>query len=258
MENYMKKLLKSLAATVVSLAVTGVFADEGLKGRTITVAVSPNSPPMLFKDQNGQLQGADLEIFKGYCKSRGCNIDTKEYDWDGMLGAVASKQADVAFSGISITEKRGKVIDFSTPYYENSFNLVSLESKKIKIADLGQLKNYSIGYPRGMAYSDLIKTNLEPKGYYSLSDVKLYPSYNEVVTDLENGGIDLAFIEEPVYENYKFHQKLPINVSYTFKGVDHLGFAFQKSSPIRDDFNVYLQELGPEKLAAIMNTWLKS
>ncbi len=38
-----------------------------------------------------------------------------------MLGAVASGQADVAFSGISITDKRKKVIDFSEPYYINSF-----------------------------------------------------------------------------------------------------------------------------------------
>ncbi|WP_439864849.1 transporter substrate-binding domain-containing protein [Pseudomonas antarctica] len=254
----MRSLKKIMFASLLSLVAVAASANDMLKGKTLEVAVSPNSPPMLFKDQNGHLQGVDLEIFNGYCKSRGCTIKTTEYDWDGMLGAVASKQADLAFSGISITDKRKKVMDFSIPYYENSFNLVSMESKKLTLTDLSQLKKYSIGYPRGMAYADLIKNDLEPKGIYKVADAKLYPSYNEVITDLQNGNLDLAFIEEPVYDNYKFHQKLPITVSYSFKGVDHLGFAFQQGSPIREDFDAYLKELGPKKLAAIMDKWLKS
>lgn len=254
----MKHIKKIVLASLLAFTTTGTYAADVVKGKTLTVAISPNSPPMLFKDQNGKLQGVDLEIFTDYCKARGCKIETKEYDWDGMLGAVASKQADVAFSGISITDKRKKVMDFSDSYYENSFNLVSLASKKLTITDLSQLKKYSIGYPRGMAYTDLIKSDLEPKGYYKVADVKLYPSYNEAVTDLKNGNLDLAFIEEPVYDNYRFHQKMPLAISYSFKGVDHLGFAFQQGSPIRDDFNAYLKQLGPKKLAAIMDKWLKS
>ncbi len=58
-----------------------------------------------------------------------------------------------------------------------------------------------------MAYSDLIKNDLEPKGYYSLSKVKLYPTYNETMTDLKNGNLDLAFIEEPVYFTFKNKKK---------------------------------------------------
>lgn len=76
---------------------------------------------MLFKSADGKLQGIDLELFSSYCQSRHCKLNITEYAWDGMLGAVASGQADVAFSGISITDKRKKVIDFSEPYYINSF-----------------------------------------------------------------------------------------------------------------------------------------
>ena len=222
----------------------------------VKVAVSPASPPMLFEEQ-GQLKGADLEIFEGYCKARGCTLAITPYDWQGMLGAVSSGQADVAFSGISITAKRQEAMDFSQPYYDNTWHLVSLKSRNIKITDLADLKNYSIGYPRGMAYNDLIKNDLEPKGYYELSKVKLYPSYNEVVTDLQNGGLDLAFIEEPVLANYQYKLHLPLESSYSFSGFDQLGFAFVKGSKMRDDFDKYLQELGPETLKAILDRWLK-
>ena len=243
---------------LISLITIGIVAcSKGTDSKDIKVAVSPESPPMLF-DQQGQIVGADMDIFKGYCQSRGyTTLKITSYDWQGMLGAVSSGQADVAFSGISITDKRKEAMNFSKPYYDNSWHLVSLKSKNINIADLNQLKKYSLGYPRGMAYDDLIRKELEPKGYYSLSKVKLYPSYAEVVTDLQNGNIDLAFIEEPVFLNYQNKLKLPLQSAYVFKGYDKLGFAFAKESKLRDDFDKYLAELGPQKIQAILDKWMK-
>ena len=259
----MKKVLAVLGC-IVAIVLTGCSRDSGsdaAKGKSaaaakpIRVAVSPSSPPMLFED-GGKTVGADLEIFQGYCASRGCTIEIKPYDWQGMLGAVSSGQADVAFSGISITDKRKEAMDFSVPYYDNAWHLVSLASKDIKLDDLSNLKKYSIGYPRGMAYNDLIRTELEPKGYYTLAQVKLYPTYNEVIADLQNGNLDLAFIEEPVLANYKSKKKLPFESRYAFKGFDRLGFAFTKGSPLREDFDRYLAELGPDKLRAILDKWM--
>jgi polar amino acid transport system substrate-binding protein len=248
-----RRLLLSLIC-IISLGI--VACSKGGDSKEIKVAVSPAVAPMLF-EQNGQIVGVDMDIFQGYCQARGCTMKVTPYDWQGMLGAVASKQADVAFSGISITDKRKEVMDFSQPYYDNSWHLVALKSKNIQITDLNQLKKYSIGYPRGMAYDDLIKNDLEPKGYYSLSKVKLYPSYAEAVTDLQNGNLDLAFIEEPVLMNYENKLKLPLVSVYEFKGHDQLGFAFAKGSKLRDDFDKYLTELGPEKIKAIIDKWMK-
>jgi polar amino acid transport system substrate-binding protein len=220
-----RRTILSSFLCLVSVLIIGCSKQEDAK--VVRVAVSPNSPPMLFDDK-GKIVGADMAIFEGYCQSRGCTLKVTPYDWQGMLGAVSSGQADVAFSGISITDKRKEAMDFSKPYYDNAWHLVSTTKKNIVITDLSQLKKYSIGYPRGMAYDDLIRNELEPKGYYSLKDVKLYPSYAEVVTDLQNGNLDLAFIEEPVFANYKYKMKLPIESAYVFKGFDQLGFAFAK------------------------------
>jgi polar amino acid transport system substrate-binding protein len=78
-----------------------------------------------------------------------------------------------------------------------------------------------------------------------------------VVTDLQNGNLDLAFIEEPVFANFLFKLKLPVESAYAFSGFDKLGFAFKKDSARRDDFDKYLKELGPEKVKAIVDQWLK-
>ena len=248
----MKRFFLLLIAVLMAL---GIAACSKTDSKEIKVAVSPASPPMVF-EQNGKIVGADMDIFEGYCKARNCTFKVTPYDWQGMLGAVSSGQADVAFSGISITDKRKEVMDFSQPYYDNAWHLVSMKNRNIQIKDLSELKKYKIGYPRGMAYDDLIRNELEPKGYYSLSKVKLYPSYTEVITDLQNGNIDLAFIEEPVLANYVNKLKLPIESDYVFSGYDKLGFAFAKGSKLRDDFDAYLKELGPDKVKAILDKWM--
>lgn len=244
----MKTLILFLAGL---LLIAGCSKQDNAK--EIRVAVSPASPPNLF-EENGQTKGMDLEIFEGYCKSRGCSLKITSYDWQGMLGAVVGGQAEVAFSGISITDKRKEVMDFSQPYLENTWNLMSLKSRNIQFTDLAEWKNYSTGYPRGMAYTDFIKTQMEPKGLYSLDKVKLYPSYNEVLADLQNGQVDLAFLDGTVAAVYR--KQLPIQDAYVFTGFDRFGFAFPKGSPLRDDFDRYLKELGPEKLKVIADKWL--
>ena len=236
---------------ILALVIGGCAKKE--ETVTLKVAVCPTSPPNMF-EENGKYQGLDLEIFEGFCKARGYRYTITAYDWQGMLGAVISKQSDVAFSGISITEKRKEKMDFSRAYMDNTWNLISLKSRNIQIKDLAELKKYTIGYPRGMAYSAFIKDDLEPKGVYRLNDVKMYPTYNEVIADLKNGHLDLAFLDGSVATIYK--KKIDIRDSYVFTGFDTFGFAFPKGSELRADFDRYMNELGPEKLKAIIGKWL--
>jgi polar amino acid transport system substrate-binding protein len=246
----MKKFLPVLCAIV--LIFCGCSKPDSTSSE-LRAAVCAGSPPNLF-EENGKYQGLDLDIFEDFCKARGLKYKITNYDWQGMLGAVIAKQADVAFSGISITAKRKEVMDFSQPYMDNTWNLVSLKSRNITITDLADLKKYSIGYPRGMAYGPFIKNDLEPKGIYRLEDVKLYPTYNQVLADLKNGNLDLAFLDGSVAGIYK--KKMDIRDSYVFTGFDTFGFAFPKGSQLRADFDRYLKELGPEKLQAFIKKWI--
>ena len=247
-----RKFLAAFALGLSLLATAGCGKKEGSK--VINVAVTPASPPNLF-EENGQTKGLDYDLFDGYCKARGCTMNITAYDWQGMLGAVIGNKADVAFSGISITEPRKQVMDFSKPYMANDWDLVSLKSRNIKITNLDTLKNYTIGLPRGTAYMEFIKNKLEPQGIYKVDQVKLYPSNNESLADLQNGQVDLVFLDGTVASVYR--KKLPIQDSYVFAGIDKLGFAFPKGSALRADFDKYLDEQGPEKRQAIIDKWMK-
>src|SRR5690606_41925238 len=99
----------------------------------------------IIDDDNGKITGLGLDICEGYCKARGSTLASTSHDWQDMLGAIVSRQPDVAFSGISITDERKKVMDFAAPYMEHTWNLMSLDSRDIRIDDLAQLGQYTIG-----------------------------------------------------------------------------------------------------------------
>jgi polar amino acid transport system substrate-binding protein len=257
---FTRRHIAALIISAVAVTISGCEkqrteqAEKQSAGQIIRVAVSPASPPNLF-EENGQTRGLDLELFEGFCAQRSCTLEITSYDWQGMLGAVVSGKADVAFSGISITAARQEVMDFSEPYMENTWNLVSLASRDIVLSDLDTLANYTIGYPRGMAYTDFINNDLAPKGLYTIDKVKLYPSYNEVMMDLQNGQIDMAFLDGTVASVYR--KSLPIQDSYVFTGFDRFGFAFPKGSPLRAEFDQYLNDQGPEKRQEIIDRWMR-
>jgi len=251
-----KLIATSTCLLMMLLMVQSCSKSENKPNKVLQAAISPSIPPFMFENQ-GEPVGLDLEIFKGFCQSRGYTYQLKSYDFQGMLGAVASGQADVAFSGISITDQRMKVMDFSNPYVQNTWNLVSLKKRNIHITDLSQLKRYSIGFPTGAVFMAYITNEWQPKGIYTTNQVKLYPSVADALTDLNNGNLDLMFTDDSMLKTYVNKFKMPLVNSYEVPYADKLGFAFIKNSPIREDFNRYLAELGPEKINSMEIEWSK-
>jgi len=252
---FTKTLLLSTCISLALLSVACSKSDNNIT-KVLQVAISPSIPPFTFEEK-GQPVGVDVEIFKGFCESRGYTYKLKAYDFQGMLGAVASGQADVAFSGISITPTRLEVMEFSNPYIQNSWDLISLSKRNIHITNEAQIKNYSIGFPTGTVFMDYIKNEWAPKGIYPINRVKLYPSYSEAITDLNNGNLDFVFTDSSMLITYANKMKMPFISSYQIAYADKLGFAFKKGSPIREDFDKYLAELGPEKIKAMETKWSK-
>ena len=253
--SFAKTLLLSACVLLVLFSVACSKSDNKAS-KVLQAAISPSIPPFTF-EENGQPVGVDLEIFKGFCESRGYTYNLKAYDFQGMLGAVASGQADVAFSGISITPKRMEVMEFSNPYVQNAWDLISIDKRNIHITDLSQLKKYSIGFPTGAVFMGYIENEWAPKGIYPINQVKLYPSYSEALTDLNNGNLDLVFTDSSMLVTYVNKMKMPLISSYEIPYADKLGFAFIKGSPIRDEFNKYLAELGTEKIKTMEAKWSK-
>lgn len=216
--------------------------------KALRAAVCPTSPPNCFQ-QDQEYVGIDVEILRAFCEGRGGSFEVTAYDWAGMLGAVVAGRADVAFSGISITDKRKEVMDFSEPYMVNTLIIAALADRGVAIATTADWKNYKLGFVRGMYFGDLVKTTY--KDAYAYEDLKQYPSYNELLADLGNGNVDGAFMDSLVMADQKEKGIYDLATAFTLAEADNFGFAFPKGSALRDEFNQFLLEHAAEVQAII-------
>ena len=112
------------------------FEDEGTKiGVPIinnaenteeNFVVVTNCPfaPFEYIGDDGLAYGIDIEIAYEYAKAQGLNLIIKNIDFDALLNNVNAGYSDIAMAGMTITDDRLLVSDFTTPYYSASQKLI--------------------------------------------------------------------------------------------------------------------------------------
>ncbi|TNM61856.1 transporter substrate-binding domain-containing protein [Aliirhizobium smilacinae] len=107
--------MKTLAAgmfAAVTLA-TGAFAQEKTE---ITIATEGAFPPYNLTKPDGTLDGYDVELAHYLCDHMKIKCTIVAQAFDGMIPALNAGKFDAIMAGMSATEKRKEVIDFSMSY----------------------------------------------------------------------------------------------------------------------------------------------
>ena len=108
----MKKIILSAAALALSAGVA--FADG--HGKTIRLGTEGAYPPYNFLDDNGEVAGFEREVGDELCKRGELTCEWVTNEWDSIIPNLVSGNYDVIIAGMSITDERDEVIDFSDPY----------------------------------------------------------------------------------------------------------------------------------------------
>ncbi|MCX6068920.1 MAG: transporter substrate-binding domain-containing protein, partial [Chloroflexi bacterium] len=88
-----------------------------LAGKTITVAVENAYPPFNSVDEaTSKAGGWDYDTVAEICKRLNCKVEFKQAAWDGIFPAMQAGEYDMLADGVTFTEERAKIVDFSTPY----------------------------------------------------------------------------------------------------------------------------------------------
>jgi octopine/nopaline transport system substrate-binding protein len=134
------KFVKSVGLALIgtALAIGGASAQQ----KTIKIATEGAYAPWNFTDAGGKLDGYDVELANELCNRIKIKCEVIAQDWDGIIPALQAKKYDAIMAGMSITDERKKVIEFSTSY-ANSPNglLVAKNSPLAKMPGTGQAFN---------------------------------------------------------------------------------------------------------------------
>ncbi|MFQ3647627.1 MAG: transporter substrate-binding domain-containing protein [Anaerolineae bacterium] len=238
----MKKLL--LMLVLVLGALVPVSADEpalpDLGGRTVTVAVENAYIPFSYIDQEtGQAIGWDYDTLNEICLRLNCVLEYIETSWDGMINAVANGEFDVAPNGITITEERAQVVDFSVGYMSVVQRmLVQLgETRFSSAAEFVANPDLKLGVQQGT-------TNFLT-GQALVGDERLvvFTDFGAIVQALLVGDIDAMIADDVAGQGYVGENADRLTMLPDALSSDELGFIFPKGSELVEPFNIAIMSM---------------
>ena len=111
----MKTLLTAVVAAVIAFTGVAQAKDWG-KGSTVRIATEGAYAPWNHKDSSGKLVGFEIDLAADLCKRMKMKCEMIERLWKGTIAALRAGEFDAIMTGVSITEKRKKLIAFSRSY----------------------------------------------------------------------------------------------------------------------------------------------
>lgn len=144
-------------------------------------------PPYEMTTDSGEFEGIDIETAQAIADKLGLELQIDDMDFDAALLAVQQGKSDMVMAGVTVTDERQNVMDFTDSYATGIQSIIVKEDSDI--ASVDDLAGKKIGTQRGTT------------GYLYCSDdfgdenVVAYDNGLTAVQMLNNGQVDCVVID---------------------------------------------------------------
>ncbi len=143
----------------------------------LTMSTNAAFPPYEMTTDDGGFEGIDVEVAAAIAEKLGLELEVLDMGFSAALTAVQEGQSDIAMAGITVTEEREQVMDFSESYATGVQSVIVKEDSAIQSID-------------DLANADMIGCQADTTGYIYASDTPENGGYGEDhVTAYENGAL---------------------------------------------------------------------
>lgn len=173
----MKKL--AFSAAILAMTAGAAFADS--HGRTIRMGTEGAYPPYNFINDDGEVDGFERVLGDELCARAGLTCEWVTNDWDSIIPNLTSGNYDTIIAGMSITDERDEVIDFTQDY------ILPTPSIFVALSDDADLMGGVIA----------AQANTIQSGYIAESGAVLleFATPDETVAAVRNGEADAVFAD---------------------------------------------------------------
>ena len=143
-------------------------------------------------------EGIDIEIASAIADKLGLELVIDDMEFDSALLAVQNNAADVMLAGLSYSEDRDEVMDFTDSYATGVQVVIVKDGSGVTMDNLG---DYMIGTQRGTT-GYIYASDTPENGGYGEDHVIAYDNGATAVQELINGTIDAVIIDQAPAEEY--------------------------------------------------------
>ena len=124
---------------------------EYVKDKGTLVVGITDFEPMDYKDDNGNWIGFDADMARVVGKKLGVDVQFVEIDWDNKVMELDSKNIDVVWNGMTLTDEVTSSMECTDAYLNNAQVGVVPAEKADKYQDTDSLKDLSFAVEAGSA-----------------------------------------------------------------------------------------------------------
>ena len=228
----------SVASSAASSEAASTSAAAGelttVEAGKLTMATNAAFPPYEMTTDAGEFEGIDVDTAKAIAEKLGLELQIDDMDFDAALLSVQQGKADIVMAGVTVTDERKAVMDFSDSYATGIQSIIVPNDSEIASPD--DLAGKKIGTQRGTT------------GYIYCSDdfgdenVVAYDNGLTAVQALNNGQVDAVVIDNaPAKEFVAANPGLKVlDTSYA---EEDYAIGMAKGSALEDAVNKALEEL---------------
>lgn len=206
-------------------------------------------PPYEMTTDSGEFEGIDIETAQAIADKLGLELQIDDMDFDAALLAVQQGKSDMVMAGVTVTDERQNVMDFTDSYATGIQSIIVKEDSDI--ASVDDLAGKKIGTQRGTT------------GYLYCSDD--FGDENVVACDdgltavqmLNNGQVDCVVIDNaPAKEFIAANPGLKLLDTAYVEESYAIGIG-KGNTELKDAINTALEELKADgTLQAIVDKYI--
>ncbi len=239
--------------SLLSLIGCGEKKENAEGPKPLIVITSPDNPPFEFKDTatgGDKVIGFDMDVVQKLGEHLGRPIKVVEADFAALIPSLQSGRADIAIAELGASDERRKSVDFSDPYYINTFSLLVPEDSTVTSEK--ELNDKKLGAQLGSTNEALAHKWAET--IPGLSVISLN-KVGDLVQELKSGRLQAAVMGSTTA--HKIAASTPgvkVIVLNTSNG-GGLAIAFPKGSPLVVPTNEALKKMKGD-LDQIAEKWI--
>ena len=207
----------------------------------LTMSTNASFPPYEMVADDGSFEGIDIEVAGAIAQKLGLELQVDDMGFDAALQAAQTGKSDMVMAGVTVTEERQAVMDFSNSYANGVQVVIVKEDSPIQTVD-------------DLANANMIGCQMGTTGYIYCSDtvenggfgedhVTPYDDGAAAVQALMNGQIDAVVIDNmPAQEYVAANPGLKI-LDGEFTNEDYAIGVAKGNTALLDAINGALEEL---------------
>lgn len=180
----------------ISCIAAALAASAQAAAETYVVGAGGTYRPFEYENSQKQLEGFDIDVIKAIAKAENFDVKLINTPWEGIFATLNSGDRDMIISGITITDKRRQMVDFSAPYFPAEQAIVVPEGSAVN--SLEALKSVKVGVVNSST-GDIVVSDVLGKNNTS---IKRFDNTPLMLQELFEDGVSAAVGDVGVVKYY--------------------------------------------------------